>query len=550
MYFEIFPCESCTVSDIRFANFLCIFLENISSRPSTSSLQLSAQPGLGSGVVSNSSEAKVVPQSKTVLASKKPQSSIDSFLVKTTSTQKKNLDEQVARFIYATNSAFRLVEHPQFIKLMQDLRPAYSPPNRKEISGPLLDCIFLEEKSKLGRIVENETVCLGLDGWSNVHNEPIVCMTITTKNGDVYLVDTIDTSGNSHTADYLAAVTTDRIKKCQQEINCKIRSVVTDNAANVSKMRRILENDNDLDIISYGCSAHILNLLSNDFQMSDIKKHVVNVVKYFRNNHFANASLRQSGATKLVMPCEVRWSSMADCMQSYIENWPIMLKICEENRDVIDKTVQQEVSNLLLKRNVEEMLMLLKPISDALDKVQKSNCTLSESVLAWKELLEKVTDQTYKKKIIKRYHMAMTPPHFLAYMLDPKERASGMELTTEEKKIALDFAKERYSDACLLLIIVKFQSRSSPFQEALFTPQLTNEVAAYDWWKSQKTEIEKISSNAFPAIEQLLTAKASSASVERIFSSFGLVHSKLRNRLGTEKASKLVFLFKVFNSSH
>jgi len=35
--------------------------------------------------------------------------------------------------------------------------------------------------------------------------------------------------------------------------------------------------------------------------------------------------------------------------------------------------------------------------------------------------------------------------------------------------------------------------------------------------------------------------------VERVFSSFGLVHSKLRNRLGIEKAGILVFLIKFLN---
>ena len=41
---------------------------------------------------------------------------------------------------------------------------------------------------------------------------------------------------------------------------------------------------------------------------------------------------------------------------------------------------------------------------------------------------------------------------------------------------------------------------------------------------------------------QLLVAVASSAGVERVFSSFGLVHSKIT------KAGKLVFIYKVVNS--
>ena len=40
---------------------------------------------------------------------------------------------------------------------------------------------------------------------------------------------------------------------------------------------------------------------------------------------------------------------------------------------------------------------------------------------------------------------------------------------------------------------------------------------------------------------------AATAGLERIFSTFGLVHSKLRNRLGTEKASKLTFIFRCLN---
>ena len=44
---------------------------------------------------------------------------------------------------------------------------------------------------------------------------------------------------------------------------------------------------------------------------------------------------------------------------------------------------------------------------------------------------------------------------------------------------------------------------------------------------------------------QLHSACASSASIERIFSSFGLIHNKIRNRLGVEKAAKLVFRYRM-----
>lgn len=471
---------------------------------------------------------------------------LDSYLVKSTPLQKMSLDKQVARFIFATNASFRSVDHPEFIKLVQDLRPGYIPPTRKDISGHLLDTIHNEEKSKCATILNGQTVCLGLDGWSNVHNEPIICATITTKTGDVYLIDTIDTSGHAHTAEYLAEVAMESIKNCQNNFKCIVRSVVTDNAANVTKMRLLLQNRTDLNVITYGCSAHVLNLLANDFQYSSMKEQIMKVIKYFRNNHFANACYRSTGALKLILPSDVRWNSVLDSLESYTKAWSILLKICDEHQDAIDKTVQNIVSNIGLKRNVDDMINQLKPISCALDKVQKNNCTLSDCVFIWKELGEKINSSKNKEVIQKfknRYCMALTATHFLTYMLDPRQKVS--DLTQEEKTSALDFAKSKYQE--LLPFIIKFNAKSTPFQESYFDYEITSCVTPYEWWKSQKEEIDRLNNTVFSIIEQLFTAQATSASVERVFSSFGLVHTKLRNRLGTDKAAKLVFLFKIFN---
>ena len=64
------------------------------------------------------------------------------------------------------------------------------------------------------------------------------------------------------------------------------------------------------------------------------------------------------------------------------------------------------------------------------------------------------------------------------------------------------------------------------------------------WWESFSSNIEESTLHAARALQ---SAIASTTGVERAFSSFGLVHSKLRNRLGTEKAAKLVTIFKAFN---
>ena len=88
----------------------------------------------------------------------------------------------------------------------------------------------------------------------------------------------------------------------------------------------------------------------------------------------------------------------------------------------------------------------------------------------------------------------------------------------------------------------------SPFNGPLFNEEVIKNTSSYDWWKS----FFIFKPNILSVINlentlRLLTAVASLAGVERTFSSFGQVHTKLQNKLGVDKASKLTFLYKQFN---
>ena len=49
----------------------------------------------------------------------------------------------------------------------------------------------------------------------------------------------------------------------EENFDCRVRSVVTDNAPAMAKMREGLDRD-DQDLITYGCLAHWLNLVGKD----------------------------------------------------------------------------------------------------------------------------------------------------------------------------------------------------------------------------------------------------------------------------------------------
>jgi len=89
---------------------------------------------------------------------------MNTFVIRTTQYEKKKLDNQVVRFIFASNSPFRTVEHPQFLKMISMLRPRYNPLDRHNMANELLNDVY-DSLSKLIKLeLDGKTVCMALDG--------------------------------------------------------------------------------------------------------------------------------------------------------------------------------------------------------------------------------------------------------------------------------------------------------------------------------------------------------------------------------------------------
>ncbi len=189
--------------------------------------------------------------------------------------------------------------------------------------------------------------------------------------------------------------------------------------------------------------------------------------------------------------------------------------------------------------------MRLKHIAVALDRMQRDNCMISEAVEVWQQLEKDMENASQPlsvlKKVRERSTQALTPAHFLANILDPRFR--GEQLSREESDAAMEFASN--ISPSVLSTVVNYKAQSGPFKPYMYSHELVNTVTPLAWWHSQSSDVNQ---DMIKLINQLLGAVSSRAGVERIFSTFGYVHSKVRNRLGIEKAAKLVFMYKVLNA--
>ena len=64
------------------------------------------------------------------------------------------------------------------------------------------------------------------------------------------------------------------------------------------------------------------------------------------------------------------------------------------------------------------------------------------------------------------------------------------------------------------------------------------------WWLCIERS-ETVDKALCQLAQKLLEMPSSSAAIERIFSNFGMILSKLRNRLGLVQAGKLVFCYRM-----
>lgn len=92
------------------------------------------------------------------------------------------------------------------------------------------------------------------------------------------------------------------------------------------------------------------------------------------------------------------------------------------------------------------------------------------------------------------------------------------------------------------------------FPKIMFSDQVLNMYKdnPSKWWRlmEKKTEKSSMLPHGFcKFMHNILNCPPSSSSIERVFSTFGHVWSKLRNKLGVEKASKLVKIYKFLNKN-
>nr|XP_047141499.1 uncharacterized protein LOC105843930 [Hydra vulgaris] len=490
--------DKCRRKNKRSNNNSAEVLSDISvleSRPSTSAASNKSslsddneQDGLS--FISDSFYSSIVQSTAMTM---QQQTSISKFVTTTTSNQKDELDLQVARFFFSANIPFNVVENLEFTKLLKKLRPGYEPPNRKQISSELL--VKINEKVinlMKNDLADDSAVTLIQDGWSTFSNDPIIAHSIHSKNKP-YLISAIDTGSQSKTAEYCAQAAKDAIKIDKETFNKDVFAVCTDNENKMSKMRKLLQAEAP-KLITFGCSAHFLNLVEKDVSPKSIVKHIIAIHKYFCNHHQPHGWLLEKGGLMPQLPNDTRWNSQLDCLQTYISNHSLYVDIRGEHMESIDPSIGSLIDNPSIQREAINLYAQLKIVGVALDKLQADDTTLSEAVEIWQSLIHNEKLALYKDDILKRFKKAIVPCHFLANLTDPKYEGRTLYRSQEEE--AEEWLNEVYPEFMPGCYAFKLKDANC-FPTYLFNDSVKSTTSATNWWRI--IEMKESKSSKLPA---------------------------------------------------
>lgn len=190
------------------------------------------------------------------------------------------------------------------------------------------------------------------------------------------------------------------------------------------------------------------------------------------------------------------------------------------------------------------MLAILRPVTNALDRTQADDCNIAEACHLLLNLRNSFLQSEHitremKKSITSRFKAAMTPAHFLAYILDPRYLGSSLDHAMEEA--AEDLLRKQNSD--LLPVLYEFQAKGPNIPQHMFEESFITQLPRKVWWRTMQRKVKVLEPLATLAIK-LNSLPASSAAIERVFSGFSLIQTKLRNRLAIAKMAKLAVCYR------
>lgn len=145
-----------------------------------------------------------------------------------TPEKKAKIDEKFALAAYANGLPFTVFESPEMREAFKELHPAYTPPNRKALSGPLLDQVYEKVKVKVDELLSSlQCINIVTDESTDINSTRINNLSIHTPHGAIFW-SSDDVGATQNTAENLAQWVKGKMNEISEGNLLRINSLATD----------------------------------------------------------------------------------------------------------------------------------------------------------------------------------------------------------------------------------------------------------------------------------------------------------------------------------
>ncbi|XP_073034578.1 uncharacterized protein [Primulina eburnea] len=475
------------------------------------------------------------------------------------------------------------------INTIADVGPGVQGPSGRQIGG-----VFLEEE------VEDITAYLNTlkskwpkygctimcDGWSTRNKHPIINFMIYCDRNMIFH-SSVDCTNQRKTADFILSLLNKVIDEIGEE---NIVHVVTDSesANKAAGQKLMIERPH---MFWSPCAAHCIDLMLEDIgKMTKVKRCIDKAKQItsfiYNSDKVVNLMKIYTNDRELLRPGITRFATEFISLESLVRYSQDLKRLCtsiewqEYNNTSKRRKDAEKITAIILDAKfwksargicaaMEPLVKVLKlvdqdnkpTLSIIYEAMDRAKLCIQQSVKDWK-LYWDVIDERWYNQLHQHLHAAGKMRLYLhkinsllwllsyilkilcvlAYFLNPMLQYSGTCVYTDEVRRGLKTVIKRLepdlnAQASMINEIKLFTEQIGEFGSPLAKMAVKKSLPA-EWWNEYGEEAPHLRKIAIKVLSQT----CSSSGCERNWSTWSLIHTKLRNRLAMKKLHKLVYV--------
>ncbi|GBB96179.1 hypothetical protein RclHR1_00270025 [Rhizophagus clarus] len=428
------------------------------------------------------------------------------------------------RMSVANGFSFQWIDHPATLELFHFLNPHLILPNRKALS----DHILKKEIKSLNTLRDEKLisdkigVVLAFDGWKNILNQHIFRSLFISSSGEILIWDTLDISSERERTIEVVPKITSLIQDIKS-LNIKLNAIVSDSAPAYAAARRRLQLQFP-EIVFLPCFAHQCQLAIDDiFKESP-------TLKAASSKAITNLAIRHERPQTGSENTEELYLNSGLCQILLDNDWWEKIELLQD---------------------------ILLPYCGVLNKLQCDKARLFEVLHTigyfmqfWKHFPDSNLSNQMISQLEKRWSQWEQPLFLLSFVLHPKYRFTyfNSELNnlsfTSLGRYLIYYYKAWFKKRPLRLLLdfEDYRQKIEPFNNETLE-QFGDD--AFKFWGYVQGDYKELAAVALKLFGMCVNA----ASVERMWSSMGFLHTAHRNRLKNKKVLAMSQLWAAINFS-